>query len=105
MDLNFEADYALAMYILVLGSYAAYLTSRQRRRRFKVRPINRARRTFGNFNYYRKMKSWDDEQFFKYTRMTVPVLEKLLNKVKTKISKQYRSDGITPEERLVITLQ
>lgn len=106
MDLDFEAEYSLAVCGLILCSYAAYLvTNRRRQRRFKVRPINRARRTSGNFNYYKKMKSWDPEQFFKYTRMTVPVFEKLLTKVRAKIGKQFRSDGISPEQRLVVTLQ
>nr|CAI5852868.1 unnamed protein product [Callosobruchus analis] len=51
------------------------------------------------------MKQWDTEQFFKYTRMTLPVFEKLLSKIAPQIQHQYRSDGISPEERLVITLQ
>lgn len=51
------------------------------------------------------MKTWDPEQFFKYTRMSIPVFEKLLSKVRNMIEKQYRSDGIAPEERLIITLQ
>lgn len=37
--------------------------------------------------------------------MTAPVFENLLDKVKFRIRRQYRSDGITSEERLVITLQ
>nr|CAH7749890.1 unnamed protein product [Callosobruchus chinensis] len=79
--------------------------TRRRTRRFKTRPINRTRRATGNYSYYQKMKSWDPEQFFKYTRMTIPVFENLLKKIKPRIRKQYRSDSITAEERLVITLQ
>nr|CAH7748459.1 unnamed protein product [Callosobruchus chinensis] len=37
--------------------------------------------------------------------MTIPVFENLLKKIKPRIRKQYRSDSITAEERLVITLQ
>jgi hypothetical protein len=51
------------------------------------------------------MKSWDREQFFKYTRMTTHVFEMLLIKVKPIIEKNKRSDGISAEERLIITLQ
>nr|CAI5859287.1 unnamed protein product [Callosobruchus analis] len=51
------------------------------------------------------MKSWDTQQFFKYTRMNVQVFEKLLVKIKESIAKQTRSDGISAEERLIITLQ
>nr|CAI5854602.1 unnamed protein product [Callosobruchus analis] len=74
-------------------------------RRPERRPINRDRRRTGNYSYYLKMKQWDTEQFFKYTRMTIPVFEKLLLKIAPKIQHQYRSDGISCEERLVITLQ
>nr|CAH7752847.1 unnamed protein product [Callosobruchus chinensis] len=37
--------------------------------------------------------------------MTIPVFENLLKKITPRIRKQYRSDSITAEERLVITLQ
>nr|CAI5848937.1 unnamed protein product [Callosobruchus analis] len=86
--------------------YVAMKLKRNRRqRRFKVRPINRARHEEGGFQYYLKMKSWDTQQFFKYTRMNVQVFEKLLVKIKESIAKQTRSDGISAEEmRLVITL-
>lgn len=77
----------------------------KRQRRFKIRPINRARNSKSNFQYYRKMKTWDQEQFFKFTRMTIPVFQKLLNKVTLRLSKQIRSDGISGEHRLVLTLQ
>ncbi|KAJ8913882.1 hypothetical protein NQ315_005679 [Exocentrus adspersus] len=50
------------------------------------------------------MKSCDAEQSFKYTRMTVPIFKKLVNKI-PKISKQRRSDGISAEERIAVTLQ
>nr|CAI5866062.1 unnamed protein product [Callosobruchus analis] len=74
-------------------------------KQFKRRPINRDRRRTGNYSYYLKIKQWDTEQFFKYTRMTIPVFEKLLLKIAPKIQHQYRSDGISCEERLVLTLQ
>ncbi|XP_030767516.1 protein ALP1-like [Sitophilus oryzae] len=51
------------------------------------------------------MKSWDKDQFFKYTRMTVAAFEKLLQKIEHHIERQVRSDGISPEERLVIILR
>nr|CAI5830753.1 unnamed protein product [Callosobruchus analis] len=61
------------------------------------RPINRDRRRTGNYSYYLKMKQWDTEQFFKYTRMTIPVFEKLILKIAPKIQHQYRSDDIYPK--------
>lgn len=102
--MNSEAD-ILLQFALVLCLCAAQKLSCGRHRRYKIRPINRERRQFGNFQYYKKMKQWDSEQFFKFTRMTRPVFEMLLGKVKPIISKQKRSDGISAEERLIITLQ
>nr|CAI5858488.1 unnamed protein product [Callosobruchus analis] len=103
MDIGEDSYVLAALGVLVCG-YAAYL-AKGRARRFKRRPINRDRRRTGNYSYYLKIKQWDTEQFFKYTRMTIPVFEKLLLKIAPKIQHQYRSDGISCEERLVITLQ
>lgn len=47
----------------------------------------------------------DEEQFFKYTRMTIPVFQELLSKLKPRIAKGKRSYGIDAEERLVLKLQ
>ncbi|VEN34117.1 unnamed protein product [Callosobruchus maculatus] len=103
MDID-EDSYVLAALGVLLCGYAAYL-AKGRARRFKRRPINRDKRRTGHYSYYLKMEQWDTDQFFKYTRMTIPVFEKLLSKIRSKIQRQYRSDGISPEERLVITLQ
>ncbi|KAJ8914187.1 hypothetical protein NQ315_015960 [Exocentrus adspersus] len=95
----------IAAFAGVLCLYALVKSKNKRQnRRFKVRPINRARRQKGGFQYFKKMKSCDAEQFFKYTRMTVPIFQKLVNKI-PKISKQRRSDGISAEERIAVTLQ
>nr|CAH7752846.1 unnamed protein product [Callosobruchus chinensis] len=67
MDINGDNDYLLAALGVVLRGYAALRMTRRRTRRFKTRPINRTRRATGNYCYYQKMKSWDPEQFFKYT--------------------------------------
>nr|CAI5864399.1 unnamed protein product [Callosobruchus analis] len=98
MDLGADSYVLAALGVLVCG-YAAYL-AKERARRFE-----RDRRRTGNYSYYLKMKHWDTDQFFKYTRMTTPVFEKLLSKITPKIQHQFRSGGIFPEERLVITLQ
>ena len=104
--MDIETDNLCATLGMILCVYAALkITKIRRRRRFKTRPINRKRRLSGNFQYYINMKVWDLDQFFKYTRMTPPVFEKLLTWVKPHIQKEHRSDDITAEERLVITLQ
>lgn len=77
----------------------------RRPRRYKTRPINRNRKVENVYNYFLKMKTADPDQFFKYTRMTVPVFNELLGLVKNRISKRRIKDGISEEERLAITLQ
>ncbi|KAL1489235.1 hypothetical protein ABEB36_014168 [Hypothenemus hampei] len=94
----------------VLGALlcvAAALKNRKKRnkRRFKVRPMNRRRKILGGYQYYKNIKSWDSQQFFKYTRLNKAAFQKLLNFIRPEIKIQPRSDGILPEERLVITLQ
>ncbi|XP_030749395.1 protein ALP1-like [Sitophilus oryzae] len=94
---------ALLSLAFVLCMYNFTVQSRRRRiRQYKTRPINRGRR---GFNYYDQMKLGDPQQFFKYTRMNVAVFEKLLTKVAPVIRRQNRSDGISAEHRLIITLQ
>lgn len=107
MDFCNEDIEILGFLGLMLCVYVATKKTFQRRnkRRFKTRPINRARKVAGGFNYYLKMKTLDDEQFFKYTRLTKAAFDKLINILKPKLQRQPRSDGISPEERLIITLQ
>lgn len=96
----------LGMLGLTLCSYMLTLQDKKKRhRRFKVRPINKARKQSGGYQYYKKMRTWDEEQYFKYTRMNKSSFNKLLSFTKPHITKQYRSDGISAEERLIITLQ
>lgn len=81
------------------------LRSYQQRRRHRIRPINLNRQNFSQFKYFQRMKSSDPEQFFKYTRMSVPQFDNLLEMVTPVIRRRKISLGITPEERLAITLQ
>lgn len=97
--------YAGGAFALIILALAAKLKKKRQKRRFKIRPINRSRRLKGGFNYYKNMKALDADQFFKFTRMNVPVFQQLLKIVKPRIAKNERSDGISAEERLVITLQ
>ncbi|KAJ8910741.1 hypothetical protein NQ315_010992, partial [Exocentrus adspersus] len=54
----------------------------RRKRTVKTRPINKRRNTHGFFKaYFLPMKEGDAEQFFKYTRMSVPTFNKLLKLV------------------------
>ncbi|KAL1516087.1 hypothetical protein ABEB36_000011 [Hypothenemus hampei] len=102
-ETNRKAFGALGLFLCIY--VAIKLKKRRQLRLYKVRPINRNRRKTGNYRYYKDMKLKDSSQFFKYTCMTVSMFDKLLKKVSSKITKQTRSDGICPEQRLVITLQ
>lgn len=96
----------LGAFGLTICAYLALKMKKKRQtRRFKIRPINRQRSDKGPVHYYTKIKSLDPAQFFKLTRMTNAVFEKLHLKVASFIKKQKRTDGISSEDRLVITLQ
>lgn len=100
-----DVDDALAITGILLCCYALY-AKRGRGRKFKTRPINRRRNTHGFFHaYFLPMKEGDPQQFFKYTRMSVPTFNKLLKLVTPYLLRKKLPDNISPEERLAITLQ
>lgn len=97
---------------LLLGALGVLLCSaaiikwrKKRVRRYRIRPINQNRHLNSQYVYFQKMKAIDEEQFFKFTRMTRALFDELLGIIKNKISKRNLKDGICPEERLAITLQ
>lgn len=93
----------LGMLGLTLCSYMLTLQDKKKRhRRFKVRPINKARKQSGGYQYYKKMRTWDEEQYFKYTRMNKSSFNKLLSFTKPHITKQYRSDGISADYHIAV---
>lgn len=84
------------------------LRRRQRIRRFGVRPMNRSKDREGFYaTLIRDMreKEWDEEQFFKYTRMTKKQFSYLLELVGPSLRKNIKKRHICPEERLILTLQ
>ena len=75
-----------------------------RNRRFHMRTENLERNTYGFFETsFRAIKNNPDE-FFKYTRMTVPVYDILLSLVAPKLTKRYTRYTISAKARLAITL-
>ena len=77
-----------------------------KQRVYKTRPINRNRKTHGFFQtYFIPMKIKDEQQFFKYTRLSVCSFKKLLDMVNPHLQKRKLPDSISSEERLAITLQ
>lgn len=92
--------------ISALGVYMAIVKKNRRNRRFKIRPINRQRNTHSQFHFYlRVMENMDNEQFFKYTRMSPELFNDLVELVYPYLVKDPRGDPISVKQRLVITLQ
>ncbi|KYN10426.1 hypothetical protein ALC57_17443 [Trachymyrmex cornetzi] len=65
-------------------------------RRWWVHPINVRRN--------QELKDYPDK-FFKYTRMSLEVFNKLLIKITSFLEKNSRRESLSPEHRLAITLR
>jgi len=75
------------------------------KRKYWVRPMLLQRKSKGHFNnLFQFMKNNDDEQFFKFTRMTVRQFEMLLKIVQESLRKRSIRESLSPEHRLCITL-
>ncbi|KAJ8911757.1 hypothetical protein NQ315_008809 [Exocentrus adspersus] len=82
-----------------------YRLNQRRLRRYAVRPMNRSRRQFGHFaNLVNFMKNHDQEQFFKYTRMTPSLFDHLLTLVGSQLQKTQSKNPLSPNQRLTMTL-
>lgn len=92
--------------VAVLKKKAIWRKKKRRKRRYKVRPLNRRRWVHGFYiSYFRRMKDIDPEQFFKYTRMNKMMFDALLTRVSPLIRKINMNQALCPEERLCMTLQ
>lgn len=75
------------------------------KRKYWVRPMLLQRKHKGHFHtLFQFMKDNDDEQFFKFTRMTVLQFERLLELVQESLIKRSIREPLSPEHRLCITL-
>jgi hypothetical protein len=77
-------------------------------RRWHVRPINQERRDHGMYHTtFQTMRMKDPQEFFRFTRMTVPLFDELCDLVKDdplmKRSKRAR-EPVSVAERMAITL-
>jgi len=108
MEENYPLEcsrYLLFVTRMILISRLIKRKRKRYNRRWWVRPMLRDRESLGHFhNLFQFMKNNDDEQFFKYTRMTVQQFEKLLHIVKSKLMKHSHRKPLSPEHRLAITL-
>ncbi|KAL1488582.1 hypothetical protein ABEB36_015045 [Hypothenemus hampei] len=90
--------------------YPQYLISekqkKRRKRRYKVKPINRQRKLYGQYEkLFKNMKENDPEQFFKYTRLSSEQFDFLLALIDPHIKKNKSKNPLSPSHRLSITLQ
>lgn len=95
------------MAVLLLSLTTAVNALRKVRiRRFKTRPMNRNRNKEGVYVTVfsgMKNKEVDENQFFKYTRMTMKLFEYLLQ-VRSFLQKDGKTK-LSSEHRLLITIQ
>jgi len=78
--------------------------NRRRRRRIWVRPINTRRRQQGAFyNLFQEIKR-DQQMFHKYTRMTLPTFQHLMDIVNPSLIKRSPR-ALEPEQRIALTLR
>ncbi|XP_024876786.1 protein ALP1-like [Temnothorax curvispinosus] len=73
-------------------------------RQWWVRPINCMRPNQGDFCHLLQEIKDDPQMFFRYTRMTVPIFNKLLEIMRPSLIKRSHR-ALVPEERLAITLR
>ncbi|KAL5238629.1 hypothetical protein ACI65C_006039 [Semiaphis heraclei] len=79
----------------------------QKHRRYWVHPIHSSREHDIQFQmFYNNLKKYP-EKFFDYYRMSISLLEELLEKVRPNLKKEttHLRNPISPEERLTVTLR
>jgi len=75
------------------------------KKKYWVRPMLLQRKSKGHFNnLFQFIKNNDNEQFFKFTRMTVRQFEVLLEIIQESLRKKSIRESLSPEHRLCITL-
>jgi len=75
------------------------------KRKYWVRPMLLQRKEKGHFyTLFKYIKDNDHEQFFKFTRMTVPQFEKLLNLLREPLTKRSIREPLSPEHQLCIAV-
>lgn len=92
---------------VITASYF-YLRSKRKRREYGIHPINQTRKKLGEFFTLIKMLEEDPMRYFNYFRMSNEQFNQILDKIKPCLMPKYkhsRSNIISPEEKLVITLR
>ncbi|KAJ8971548.1 hypothetical protein NQ317_003202 [Molorchus minor] len=101
---------ALAMLLLTSAAICVHhykFKNKVRVRRFKTRPMNRNRKTEGQYHSLVNSmlhKELDYEQYFKFMRMSPGVFNYLLDLVGPHLQKDRRGDSLSPGHRLAMTI-
>lgn len=81
------------------------MNPKQKKRRWWVRPVNRYRKQLGHYSkLINIMLKEDQEEFFKYTRFTIPEYKKLLEMVYPYLYKTSIREPLSPSHVLLMTL-
>jgi hypothetical protein len=103
-----EETLEIAAYGVVLHYLNNNKKKIRKKRLTKTRLINQLRIDKGFYtSTLLSMKEYDAQQFFKYTRMSIPLFNKFVDLLKPHIMvhKRHLPDSIYIEERIAITLQ
>lgn len=104
MDETDEIEMFMMLHLIYMYKKYKLQNKLSRPRRWGVRPQNKERTQLGHFyKLIQIMKNKDPDQFYKYTRMTIPVFNKLLGLVSSYLEKNSET-ALCPAHRLLITL-
>ena len=111
--MDFEAiannymNFCLEAIDVVHEGYREYVLNRHGKR-WHCKPIRlpRVRRAFGAYaTVFTYFQLNDDEEFYKFTRMTVPQFNRLSRLVRQKLRKTSNRESLPPDFRLVAVLK
>ena len=93
----------LMIFLLCVVGLHAY--KKRQNRRWWIRPVNQQRKKFGFYSVLVNiMRTKDQEEFFKFTRMSLNQFKNLHSLVDQQLTKNETRKVISSEERLLITL-
>lgn len=78
----------------------------KKKKQWGMHPINKRRRSLGEYPHLLPQLKGGSDRFFEYTRMSIQMFDFILNKLKPSLEKKRPGlrQQVQPEERLVVTL-
>lgn len=104
MNSEFVEDVTITSAVLSVCFMAIRHLKKKKKRRFFMRPDNINRHIFGFYATAAKVLKNNPEEFFKYTRMTIPIYESLMMLMKEQLERRVTTYTIPPDARMMITL-